>query len=291
MPASCLTVAAWLAIVVLSTTACSASAPATTQPPPTTTSTQASEPTIASEPTASPIPVITATPIASAQRTTSPSPNASTAAPPEQIRILHGLRYSCGAPFPALVLWGRANAEEGTDPAAAALRAFVQDTSDPDARWLPDTGWIELARTDDAAYYIAAGGSFGHVEVSLGRSADGIWTVHGYGDCHPEIVLHDRVNAPWKLDPAQLPTPLSTQLHIRALLQIGCPIGPPPGIVIEPHVRYGAGVVDVILGTPYIETGDVACGERVPFTVALDEPLGQRSVFDASSLPLTQRFP
>jgi hypothetical protein len=78
---------------------------------------------------------------------------------------------------------------------------------------------------------------------------------------------------------------------VRAVLQIGCPIGTPHPIVIEPHVRYGTRTVDVILGTVSIDTGDVACGERVPFTVALDEPLGQRTVFDAASLPLRQRFP
>jgi hypothetical protein len=221
----------------------------------------------------------------------SPSPNPSDAVPPEEIRILHGLRYTCGAPFAATKLWGPANAEEGSDLAAIALRSFVQGQTDPDSKWLPDTGWIEMERTDDRANYVSAGGTFGHVEVTLERDADGAWKPHGWGDCLPRIILHDRVSAPWTLDRDQLPTPGSRELHVRALLQIGCPYGAPHPIVIEPHVRYGITAVDLILGTVYIDTGDVACGERVPFTVALDEPLGQRTVFDAASLPLRQRFP
>jgi hypothetical protein len=221
----------------------------------------------------------------------SPSPSSPDEPPPEEIRILHGLQYSCGAPFPATKLWGPANAEEGTDPAAVALRTFVQGQIDPDSRWLPDTGWIEMERTSDRANYVSAGGTLGHVEVTLERDSDGTWKPHGWGDCLARIILNDRVAAPWKLDPDQPPTPGSRELHVRAVLQIGCPIGTPHPIVIEPHVRYGTRTVDVILGTVSIDTGDVACGERVPFTVALDEPLGQRTVFDAASLPLRQRFP
>lgn len=243
------------------------------------------------------MPIISPTAAVDPEATSSPqpavslSPNPSDAVPPEEIRILHGLRYSCGAPFLATKLWDLANAEEGTDPAAMALRSFVRNLSDPDANWLPDAGWIEMERTDDRANYVSAGGTLGHVEVTLERDSDGAWKPHGWGDCLPRIILRDRVSAPWTLDRDQLPTPGSRELHVRALLQIGCPIGAPPDIVIEPHVRYGTAVVDLILGTVSIDTGDVACGKRVPFTVALEEPLGQRTVFDAASLPLWKRFP
>lgn len=250
MPPSRSSIAVWLGIIILTATACNTSASVTLQPAGTAPSAQPSAPTVPTEPAASPRHVTDATPTASAQATLRPSPNLSSAEPPEEIRILHGFRYSCGAPFAASALWGPANAEDGADPAAEALRAFVQDTRDPDSRWLPDTGWIGVARTDEVANYVSAGGALGYVEVSLDGFADGSWKVHGYGDCEPEVVLHDRVIAPWKLDRDQPPTPASRELHVRAVLQIGCPFGPPPEIVIEPHVRYGANSVDIILGTP-----------------------------------------
>jgi hypothetical protein len=221
----------------------------------------------------------------------SPSPTASDEEPAEEIRILHGLQYSCGAPFPATKLWGPASAEEGTDPAAMALRSFLQDGSNPEATFLPDTGWIQMELTEDTANYVSSGGGLGHVVVMLNRDADGAWKPRSWGDCLPRVILDHRVTAPWTLDRDQPPTPGSRELHVRAVLQIGCPRGAPPPIVIEPHVRYGTQSVDVILGTVAIDTGDIACGKRVPFTVALDEPLGDRTVFDAASLPLRQRFP
>ena len=73
------------------------------------------------------------------------------------------------------------------------------------------------------------------------------------------------------------------------LLSCGRPV--PDEIVPDAHAYYGPDVIDIIVTTPPIDTGDVACYAWYPSLITLDQPIGDRTLFDASAFPLVQRWP
>jgi hypothetical protein len=65
-----------------------------------------------------------------------------------------GRQLACGdIAFPETSLFASPGAENGRDPAARALAAFLSSEAAKDPWRLPKTGWKELARDGDRALY------------------------------------------------------------------------------------------------------------------------------------------
>src|SRR5687768_9510266 len=116
------------------------------------------------------------------------------------------VRYTCNAPagFPLSVFDHPAVGELEVSPSAESLRRAL--TSDLPADVFPRSGYWLVGRGPARADYVArsaAGGSpfvYATFEVH-----DGVWTLWGYGECRPTLVLDGLSLATWTLDPAAPP--------------------------------------------------------------------------------------
>jgi hypothetical protein len=207
---------------------------------------------------------------------------------PEEIALLDSVHYSCLGSSPPSILWQTGNAENGNDPAAEALRT----TLIREGGTLPATGWLEAQRSDSQVLYIHSSGPprlqpFSYLTVK--RAADGSW---GYGGLGVGVLCNkhdkDSMGAPWRLAARPLPTDRTLQVEVQ-LQSCGHPT--PDQVVPRPQAFYGRHAVDIVVDAPRINTGDIACARWYPFTITLDHPIGNRALYDASRLPLLQRWP
>ncbi len=160
--------------------------------------------------------------------------------------------------------------------------------------FLPSTSWLETDTTADRVLYIHTSGppDFRNFDfVAVKRAADDTW---GYGGLGAGGRLRCRQHGktaggvPWRL--AARPSSNDRTLEAEVQLQ-SCGHPTPDQIVPKATAFYGKDVIDVLVVAPYINTGDVACADWYPFNIHLDQPIGDRMLFDAANLPLVQRWP
>jgi hypothetical protein len=165
-----------------------------------------------------------------------------------------------------------------------ALRRYREEFPGADAiAWRmaghDETGFLFLARDDRFA-------ETGWLSIEAERR-DGRWSA-SMGGCDPRRVIAADIGvADWWLDPAfPAPGPDATELHVLAL-ERACASGrPPDGRIADPEIAYTPSSVAVTIGVRR-STGDHSCpgNPAVPLTVALPEPLGDRTLLDGSRLP------
>ncbi|SCB80717.1 hypothetical protein [Arthrobacter sp. NIO-1057] len=92
----------------------------------------------------------------------------------------------------------------------------------------------------------------------------------------------DTVNAQWTLIDSALVTPASTRLEL-GVMRIACSSGN-TGEVTGTQVDYSATTISIGIVVEPLEEKPQSCqsNETVPFTLELEEPVGQRSLIDAS---------
>jgi hypothetical protein len=185
--------------------------------------------------------------------------------------------------FDLAVLDQPGGAENGEDPAAAALRDHLASGMETD--FLPDAGWIDALRTDSRVLFIAPeGDGLARVDMQLEGEQ---WRATGWGGCHlrPEIPLGTNI-ATFRVAPGETLTAESTGLDVL-VTEVECNSGEDArGRIREPVILRSAESVTVIF-TVVARPGGHDCpgNPETPFRLVLPEPLGDRVLLDGSSIP------
>jgi hypothetical protein len=182
------------------------------------------------------------------------------------------------------------DAEKANTPQAAALRALL---ATPAGQILPASGWRLVSESASQVMFLAArtGGSempFGSARFVLGS---GGWVPISWGDCRLAALPPLGYGiANWTLDPAVTLTPATTDLHILVdELQCHGLSDAAGRIAVEARVS-GASLVL----TSFVRSlnGPQTCPGTppTPYVVHLDQPLGNRTVLDGATWPMTERI-
>lgn len=194
--------------------------------------------------------------------------------------------YSCGGEtgWPASVLNGPNNAEEGRHPAnqklgrmAARLAINLDD---------PGTGWIRVLLSEWEAVFVAESpGGHPYTYAEFQKKKEG-WQLWGGGDCRPETAKKGFNPVEFDVREQERPAVEDTEIQVRAN-EVACHgFEVPPEGDLQPEIIYGREHVVVILRVEQ-ESGFFTCPGTPPFpyTLELDEPLGERALVDASEYP------
>jgi hypothetical protein len=214
-----------------------------------------------------------------------PSPSASAAIDPEAALST----VICGGPsFPIEVLSQRGEAQDGDDPAAAALRALL--TTPEASVILPATGWIQAVRTETTSFYIAqapAGAEPPFVQAEL-ELRDGTWRMVGFGQCWPMVdVGPDLGLAEFSVDPSVTLTPEMTEVPVLVTERACTGSASSEGRIVEPAVVESDTSVVVVFAVVPLEGDAFTCpgNPSTAYLLELPSPLGGRALLDGSSVP------
>lgn len=214
-----------------------------------------------------------------------PSPSAS-AAPRALVEV------SCaGEVFPLSLLDQPGHAETFDDPAAEALRTYLDTSSGPDSAWLPDTGWREVVRTDSQVTYVAdavPGSDPPYAEVSVRRVADS-WRVAGWAQCGLEASAGPGLGlASFRVAPDVELASDATEIAVL-VSERGCNSGEDArGRIVEPRIALSDDAITVLFAVrPQEGEGMQTCqsNPETPYVLVLPEPIGNRTLFDGSEIP------
>jgi hypothetical protein len=203
-------------------------------------------------------------------------PSAVTTTQPAPVRQL-----ACGdIGFPETSLFAPAGAENGRDPAARALAAFLASEAARDPWKLPKTGWKELTRDGDRALYGL--GRPGTVTFAVRIRRQGTqWKWVGYGNCRPRLLVPGFEVVGWQVTSKALAS------GSRVV-----PIAFTTGACSRFDHAEVATTVDAVTITVYLRpiqlppgTGCALIGYTTRHEVALPEPLGRRALLDGSTVP------
>lgn len=198
-------------------------------------------------------------------------------------------RVLCGGPpaFHPGVLDREGGAERGDDPAAATLRAALAPTNDDTDEALPDSGWIEVARTESSVKYLARGGRGPGLAIVRVVQRDGRWTLDGSGRCEllPEIRL-GLAHAMFRVAPGQSLTPETARVEVL-VQELACNSGQDARgrVRVERVVADERSVIVVMATVPRGGAQDCPDNPETPFILELPEPLGERVLMDGYSIP------
>jgi hypothetical protein len=203
------------------------------------------------------------------------------------------LKATCGA----VELTGGLQAELPSTPldddaldAMDALRRFASE----EASFLDGYEWFIAARTDSSLVLFGRAsqkppdGTPAYADVALERTVDG-YRPTGWGQCRIEVSAPGYGNAVWRLDGE--PDPGTSALEIM-INERACASGQPPvdrdvvPVVVADRER----ITITVLVEP--ARGDATCQSNpwYPVTVELEEPIGDRLLFDGSEVPLQERM-
>jgi hypothetical protein len=185
--------------------------------------------------------------------------------------------YSCGGlTFTASDLASAAPTSNVPGPLATVIEEVGRQISDDDA------GWYIVRQTDEAALAFSPYPNV--VDVQNLSRTDEAWHFRtGGGGCEPRAVFGDARAGRWRLDPAfPAPDPKTRTLHVLGYLACN-------GTARDGKARIELTDEAVLIAIPMRTTRSGShdeCLGPVPMTVTLPEPLGQRALYDAGSLPL-----
>lgn len=203
------------------------------------------------------------------------------------------IRYTCGGPpgFLPSLLDQPPGAELEAHPSAEALRLAM--TAGPATDMLPKGGYWLASRDASSAQYIARSPGEGgddpqFVEAIFNNEGGGAWTLAGWGQCQPTILLADLSVATWSLD-AQVPPPEAAATTFTAVVTERACTGAQPmvGRLLPPSISYGADSVSLVFAARPLAGEMFTCpgNPSTRVTVELGEPLGDRRLLDAAFFP------
>lgn len=203
--------------------------------------------------------------------------------------------YQCqDTPVPAAVLSDGATADQLGDEAAAALDGASVPEIEPDQ-------WQILTENSTQVYLVR--------ELPEPRDNDGErrthelmgiewvdqteeggegWQLWRHGDCALRYDLGGLGDAILALDPDNPPDPASTQVHLL-VTEVACAGGTSAdGRVTLEHLAQLEERVELVIGieAPPGEGQTCPSNPQTPFTIELDEPLGDRVVQDVAVYPV-----
>lgn len=193
--------------------------------------------------------------------------------------FLADVRYTCGgADFPLAILDGPGGAEDSEDLPAAVLRGELQ--------LFGTATWWLAHRTPDEAEYIGLN-EFGTYWYLLAETSDGGWRARGYGDCQMRASVPNSTVVTWWIPAARWPEPGDDALDIT--VRDECP-DTVEDRMLEPIIRYGPEAIVIILPTEPVGEPHPHCGDGTDqlrrVTFELDQPVGDRGLFDGASWPV-----
>lgn len=202
-----------------------------------------------------------------------------------------GSRVTCGGgpAFSIDLLAVAGSAQTGNDPAAEALRRHLA-TDNIEINDLPDDGWIEVARSGSQVLYLApvpaSEGSWHFVTVDVDGGA---WDVGGWGGCTLQPDVGPMLGiASFRVAPGAEPGPDVTEIDVL-VTERACNSGEDAsGRIVAPAVTLGEERVVVTFAVrPRGGLLGHTCpsNPETPFVLELPEPLGDRALFDGSSVP------
>jgi hypothetical protein len=153
----------------------------------------------------------------------------------------------------------------------------------------PATGWRDVDGTPTREVYLAPGN--GAWWIATFEPHGDQWEFSEGGKCPLQVALPDGVGfATWRLDPATPPTPDATTIRILGT-ETACANGRAPvGRVLAPVVLARDDAVTIVVLVRNIPGGaDCPSNPEFPLAVELAAPLGDRPLFDGSTVPPTAR--
>jgi hypothetical protein len=159
------------------------------------------------------------------------------------------------------------------------------------AEFVPAYRWQVASRSDDKIVLFGrriegeAGYGGDYADIRFERRGEA-WTAAGWGGCNIEIDAPGFGSATTVLDPDHEPDPDSTELHLL-INERECASGQPPTdrevlpVVIETETS----IEIVTLVEPVVGGADCQSNPWHPITVTLNDPLGERIVYDGQMPP------
>ena len=188
--------------------------------------------------------------------------------------------YVCGGSvFDPVLLDGPA-LEQG-DPRMQDLVESLERSS-PEAG-----GWRVVSDDGERVGLMARREGRGYAYASFERSGDG-WTPDEFGECTPDVVVGRRAPVTWELDVE--PAPGDTELTVMATERSCQGDRKLTQRNTRFDVEYGDDAITIV-GTTRPEVGGNCIGRPWRLKVRLDEPLGDRALFDAAVYPPERRYP
>ncbi len=195
--------------------------------------------------------------------------------------------YSCGqgGSFEGRSLEGSGDVEDEDSPLGDALRALFSDMDGVTA----EEEWRVVWKERDEVLLMAPVPDGEHpYQSALFRKAGNRWKAEGWGDCAPTVIVGDRSPVIWRLEDP--PSDESTQLAV-VLEERACSGGRAlTADNIEIEIDYLDDSIGILISADPLEGGTYTCPLRPSnFTIALEEPIGERSLVDKAVYPPVQR--
>ena len=186
--------------------------------------------------------------------------------------------YSCGSDMQ----FTTTDLEAASKPSdvSASLAAVIQETG----RLISDrdVDWYVVSQTDDRMLALAPMGRTVDDQF-LNRTDEGWHFETGGSPCTPRAKFDDRSVGRWRLDP-EFPTPGPKTRKLHVLGYLGC-LGSEKAGKAMIHMTDDVALMAIPMrSTVGPHSGD--CLGPTKMTVALPEPLGRRTLYDAGSLPI-----
>jgi hypothetical protein len=125
-------------------------------------------------------------------------------------------------------------------------------------------------------------GTYDYVLTTLNR--DGRWGFKGLGDCRLKYWAYRRSTLTWWIDPSNVPKPGDREIH--AIVIDPCVPASLVGRIGKPVVRYDSQRILIALTATLAPGSDVCTnGPALAFTIKLEEPIGDRTLFDGGTWP------
>jgi hypothetical protein len=181
-----------------------------------------------------------------------------------------------------------ADAENGTTPAAKALKDFVTGADGGD---LPDSGWRELYRSKELALYGQddPSGEAGVLLVATIRASNGVWAGEDSSQCRPRTWFSNTLGiaADWKLSAK---TTKTTKTLKTLVTERACASGESAkGRIAKPRINYEPDRIVITIGVhPRDGAQDCQSNPATPLTITLSEALGDRQLFDGGPYPAVE---
>jgi hypothetical protein len=181
------------------------------------------------------------------------------------------------------------------DSEGEAALAAIDEVAPAESGFLDQYEWFTAESTDDRLTLFgvplgdAPAGSPPYADASFERDGDN-WRPEGWGQCRVEVSSPGLGNAYWVLDPESDPASSGTELHVL-INERECASGEPPvGREILPVVLEEPDTITItVLVEPVTGGADCQSNPWHPITIDLSEPVGDRTLFDASVAPRIER--
>ena len=194
------------------------------------------------------------------------------------------LDYSCYGEGPAYNLSDPYDLDEIPDGAKRLMDRVSKngiEIGDPtDAR-----RWDPVYRTDKTVVFLKAAVRIGFYRVvEVRRQRKGRWSLDGSGHCELWATpLHGRPSADWSL--TKDPEPSDRELHVVAT-EMACTGGRKLAPKeFRPVVHYEEARISVVMYSQPVGGGTCPGNPSTRVTIELDEPVGEREIYDVGPYP------